>query len=272
MHNQLASGGSTARVPVLMYHRVGDASSAVDARYCVTAKRFSEHMHALARQGFRAAPIESMVAWLNGGPPLGDRDFVLTFDDGFRGVLTHALPILKSLDWPFTVFLVTDLLGGTDTWARNDGGVGAPQPLLREEDLQPMASCGASFHSHSCRHLKLPKLADVELHHELTASRETLDRILGAADRYVAYPYGQTDDRVVAAARRAGYKAAFSVESGFNRRDVDRFRIRRLDIAGTDSVAALLRKIRLGSNDGSRMAGLRYLARRAAARFGMHST
>jgi hypothetical protein len=53
------------------------------------------------------------------------------------------------------------------------------------------------------------------------------------------------------AARQAGYRAAFSTQPGFNRRDVNRFRIRRMDVFGTDTPAMLLRKIRLGSNAGS---------------------
>jgi len=56
---------------------------------------------------------------------------------------------------------------------------------------------------------------------------------------------------VVAAVRAAGYRAAFSVQPGFNRRNVDRYRIRRLDVFGQDSPRELLRKIRFGSNDGS---------------------
>ena len=50
---------------------------------------------------------------------------------------------------------------------------------------------------------------------------------------------------------------------GFNRRDVDRFRIRRIDVYGTDTPAMLLRKIRLGSNDGSLGHAARYYLDRA---------
>jgi peptidoglycan/xylan/chitin deacetylase (PgdA/CDA1 family) len=262
MHTQQAAKNGVARLPVLMYHRVGTAANAAEARYCVTPTNFAAQIHALAREGFRAVPVESMVDWLNGGPALGDRDFVLTFDDGYIGVRTHALPVLRSVAWPFAVFLVTDFLGSTDKWERNDGSVAGRHRLLHAEDLDQMKTYGASFHSHGCRHLNLSRLTDAELEHELTASRAALNRLLGNSDRYIAYPYGQVDARVVTAAQRAGYKAGFSVESGFNRQDVDRYRIRRLDVAGTDSPAELLRKIRLGSNDGSLMASARYLWRR----------
>lgn len=256
---------------VLMYHRVGEVRHPAEARYCVTPRRFADQMHALARSGYRAVPVDAFVAWLEGGPALRERDFVLTFDDGFLGVLDHAAPTLEQLGWPFTVFLVTDLLGTVDAWQRNDGTAGGQYPLLGPEDLQGMAGRGACFHSHTCRHLSLPTLGDAELRAELILSHEALERLLGRGERYIAYPYGHVDDRVVAASRRAGYKAGFSVQPGFNRQDVDRFRIRRLDVAGTDTPDMLLRKMRLGSNDGSRMAGARYVAHRIADRLGGRS-
>jgi hypothetical protein len=53
------------------------------------------------------------------------------------------------------------------------------------------------------------------------------------------------------------------VQSGFNRHGVDPFQIRRLDVYGTDSATQLLRKVQLGTNDGSALAELRYRASRA---------
>jgi hypothetical protein len=59
------------------------------------------------------------------------------------------------------------------------------------------------------------------------------------------------------------------VQPGFNRRGVDPFRIRRLDIFGTDTPAMLLRKIKFGSNDGTFLHAVRYLVSRARARLGL---
>jgi peptidoglycan/xylan/chitin deacetylase (PgdA/CDA1 family) len=43
------------------------------------------------------------------GAPLPDRAVCLTFDDGFRNVMTQAEPILRQYQLPSTVFLVTSL-------------------------------------------------------------------------------------------------------------------------------------------------------------------
>lgn len=52
------------------------------------------------------------------------------------------------------------------------------------------------------------------------------------------------------ALQRAGYRAAFSPRAGFNRRGVNRFRIRRIGVHGTDTPTMWLRKVRLGTSDG----------------------
>lgn len=259
------------RALVLMYHRVGAVADKAEARYCIRPEHFAKQMTALAAHGYRAVPIEAFIAWLDGGPPLRDREFVLTFDDGYKGVLDHAAPVLERLHWPYTVFLVTELIGGCDAWPRNDGSAEAQHELLSADEIRSMARRGVSFHSHTCRHRSLPSLSADDLQAELAAARTALDRLVGGREHCIAYPYGHVDDRVVAAARSAGYTAGFSVQPGFNRSGIDRFRIRRLDVAGTDSPAMLLRKMRLGSNDGSRLAALRYATRRVGNRLGLRT-
>lgn len=240
-----------SRVPVLMYHQVDAKGTKADIRYCVAAARFAAHMQTLAASGYRAVNINAFVNWLCGGPPLAAGDFVLTFDDGYRGVFEHALPTLESFGWPATVFLVTDLMGGFDSWNTQEQQGKQAYPLLTPEEVREMQSRGHSFHSHTRTHVSLPPLSDGALNDQLVGSRMAAERLLGRPVDLLAYPYGHVDKRVETAARAAGYRAAFSVQPGFNRQDVNPFRIRRLDVFGTDTPSALLRKMRLGSNDGS---------------------
>jgi len=258
----MSANGTT----VLMYHRVGDARNDWEARYAIGAKAFRRHMDALAKAGHRAVPVEALCASLDGGPPLPQGAFVLTFDDGFRGVREHALPILEERGWPFTVFLVSGLIGGVDVWTRASNPNGRTYPLLDAEEIRDMQQRGVSFHSHTRSHASLPTLDDVQLEGELVESRAMLEKLLGQDVAYLAYPFGHLDERVIDATRRAGYRAAFSTQPGFNRRDVDRFRIRRIDVYGTDTPAVLLRKMRFGTNDGRASMLLRYYAGRVGAR------
>lgn len=246
------------RVPVLMYHRVGQAHNDWEARYAISAANFAAHMRALARKGYHAIGIDAFLDWLEGGPPLPEGAMLVTFDDGFRGVREHALPVLESLGWPFTVFLVSDLIGGQDIWTRASNPSGQIYPLLDAAEIRDMQERGTSFHSHTRSHASLPSLDDGPLADQLAGSRQALAQLLGHDVTCIAYPFGHLDERVEAATSQAGYRAAFSTQPGFNRRDVNRFRIRRIDVFGTDTPAMLLRKIKLGSNDGSLGHATRY--------------
>jgi peptidoglycan/xylan/chitin deacetylase (PgdA/CDA1 family) len=258
-------------VIVLMYHRVGAARNAWEGRYAISPQRFEAHMFALARQGFRAVSVEVLSDWLDGGSALPAGAFVLTFDDGFRGVREHALPILEQLRWPFTVFLVSNQIDGEDVWTRASNPDGMTYPLLSADEVLDMQHRGVSFHSHTCSHASLPSLDDERLRLELVESRAALQQLLGHQVAYLAYPFGHLDERVTTAARGAGYRIAFSTQPGFNRRDVDQFRIRRIDVFGTDTPGMLMRKVRLGTNDGRIFNLARYYLDRLKARLSVHA-
>jgi peptidoglycan/xylan/chitin deacetylase (PgdA/CDA1 family) len=252
-----------------MYHRVGTAHDASERKYCVAPVRFADQMKVLAKNGYQAVTIEDFIAWIEGRRDLPNGSFMLTFDDGFMGVHDHAAPVLTELGWPATVFLVSALIGEQDEWSHHDSSNAATYPLLDQSHILAMTKQEFSFHSHSRRHADLTQLTDAALEDEVAGSRGELAALLGTPPDFLAYPYGRFDDRVVDCARRAGYRAAFSVLSGFNRPGNDPFHIRRLDVFGTDTPTMLLRKIRLGSNDGSWHASLRYAAGRFKQRLGL---
>lgn len=263
---------NTTRLPVLMYHRLGESLNDWERKYCVSPALFAEHMARLAADGWRAVSLADFFAWLEAGHALPEKSFLLTFDDGFLGVYDHAGPVLAKLGWPATVFLVSGLIGQRDVWCQSENPSGATYPLMDAGHIHTLMSQGFSFQSHTRLHADLPTLDDAALLDELAGSRADLQALLGESVVYLAYPFGRLNERVMAAAQAAGYRAAFSTQPGFNRRDVARYRLRRLDVFGTDSANALMNKINLGSNDGSTSNLIRYLLGRAFARFGLTST
>ncbi|MFN0316548.1 MAG: polysaccharide deacetylase family protein [Burkholderiales bacterium] len=266
-----ASPDEGRRVPVLMYHRIGSAQGDWERRFCISPSQFCAHMDALSHHGWQPCSLRTFVTWIRGECTVPERTVLITFDDGYLGLYEHALPILGARGWPFVLFVVPALVGKHDLWSANENPSGRTYPLLGWNHLREMQTHHASMGSHSLNHANLTALGDTELSNELTVSRAQLEDRLGAPITELAYPYGLHDERVVQAARLAGYATAFSVRSGFNGKDSDRMRIRRLDVFGTDSASALIRKLKLGSNDGGLTNFLRYYASRAAARIGIGS-
>ena len=134
--------------------------------------------------------------------------------------------------WPFTVFLVSGLTGCTDVWTRGSNPDGRTYPLLDADEILDMQRRGVSFHSHTRSHASLPLLDDGNSSASWSTPDRHSSRCSGREVSYLAYPFGRVDERVVAATRKAGYRAAFSTQPGFNRSGVDRYRIRRIDVYG----------------------------------------
>jgi peptidoglycan/xylan/chitin deacetylase (PgdA/CDA1 family) len=129
-----------------------------------------------------------------------------------------------------------------------------------------MARAGVSFQSHTCDHLDLTTVGAPERRLQLERAKADLEILLGSPVSYLAYPYGRFNEEVEQMVGELGYAGAFSVLPGFNRPGTGRYRLRRLDVLGTDTPDQLLRKLALGTNDGSGRAIARYVVKRALQR------
>jgi peptidoglycan/xylan/chitin deacetylase (PgdA/CDA1 family) len=193
-------------VLVLCYHAV---SPRWDATLSVTPDRMRDQLRALARRGYEGTTFRRAVT-----DPPAKRSVAVTFDDSYRSVLERARPILDELGWPGTVFVPTAYAGageprgwdGTDHWLRTEHA-DELTPMSWAE-LGELAAAGWELGSHTRTHPHLPRCTDAELADELQGSRADFERELGAACETLAYPYGEHDGRVVAAAIEAGYVAA----------------------------------------------------------------
>ena len=101
--------------------------------------------------------------------------------------------------------------------------------------LRELVERGVEVGSHTVSHPHLVELADEELERELVDSRRQLEDELGRPCRYFSYPYGEQDARVRAAARAAGYEAAFALP-GIDR-PPDLFAFPRIGIYQRDNIA-----------------------------------
>lgn len=179
----------------------------------MTPERLERQLSSLLRRGYRPATFTELVGGRTDG-----RALVVTFDDAYRSVLRHAAPVLERLGLSGTVFVPTAYAGqeapmawpGIDEWLETEHR-DELVPMSWDE-LDTLAGHGWEIGSHTCTHPKLTQLDDIELAGELLASRETLEERMGRPCRTIAYPYGDQDPRVRAAARVAGYAAGAALD------------------------------------------------------------
>jgi peptidoglycan/xylan/chitin deacetylase (PgdA/CDA1 family) len=97
------------------------------------------------------------------------------------------------------------------------------------------ASGLVTFGGHTINHEILSPLSDEELASEVEGSMQTVFARLRSVSRVFAYPNGTAadfDSRAAHAVRQAGGTAALSTIEGLNRRETDRFALRRFNIGG----------------------------------------
>jgi len=256
----------TSRVPVLMYHEIRAGQNPWERRYFVSPDRFRDHIRALHQAGYRACSLTSFRDWLTKRTELPVNAFLLTFDDGYTGVYEHAFPFLLEKAVPFAVFVVSSAIGASDTWRREASPLSSAYSIMPGNQLVELARAGVGIGSHSRHHPDLTSLDADALRNEVRGSRVELEDVLGQEVDCFAYPYGKMNETVRASVAESGYTCAFSTRSGFNHPDQDPLAVRRIDVYGTDTAGALLRKMRFGSNDGSLTSAWGYYAKRAIAR------
>jgi peptidoglycan/xylan/chitin deacetylase (PgdA/CDA1 family) len=193
-----------ARVLVLCYHAV---SERWPADLSIAPRTLRRQLESLLARGWAATTFTHAVT-----DPPGGRVLAVTFDDGFRSVGERAAPLLAELGIPATVFVPTDWPGRVMRWPGIDRWLDTP---FRDElralpwaELRALAAAGWEIGSHSCSHPHLSRLDDDAIERELGESRAACERELRRPCRSLAYPYGDADDRVRAAAAAAGYEAA----------------------------------------------------------------
>jgi peptidoglycan/xylan/chitin deacetylase (PgdA/CDA1 family) len=229
-------------------------------------ERFAEQLRWLTRH-YSIVPLTEMVARIRSGRSVRGL-VVLTFDDGYAEVLEVALPLLRDLRLPATVFVVADAPGprapfwwdhpsvvqasteqprSRQRWLhdlRGDQGAilatldtaipsSVPTPALPAGWPALLAATvdGIEVGAHSLRHRTLTALSEAELDADLTECRELIARHIGVRPVHFAYPYGIWDRRVRDAVRRAGYSAAVTLDRGLNTPRTDPWGLRRINVA-----------------------------------------
>jgi len=226
-------------VPVLMYHSVSDAPAAGTRALSVRPAMFAAQLRYLRRQGFSGLTFGELCQRRRSGQPLPARPIVLTFDDGYADLIEEAVPIMIEQGFPATVFVTTGWLGGMARYA-----AGTPlDRTLSWGQLAELSSAGVEIAAHSHSHPQLDQISEPRLRVELARSRRLLEDRLGHAVCSLAYPYGYSSKRVRAVAREIGYRQAAVVANAVAPSACDPFRVPRLTIRRSTSLAVFARVV-----------------------------
>jgi len=185
---------------------------------------FKANIHFLKR----SINVISLEDFFSGNLSSKKINVVITFDDGYKSWVTHALPVLKELSLPAIFFVTSGFVSlsieDEVEFMRSKFFI-APSPKkimrgLNFEDLRRIFRNGFSIGGHTLNHCNLGKLGDVaQIRHEIVEDKMRLEKVLGRKIEYFSYPFGAHYNpklNLIEILKESGYKGAVTTVSGFN--------------------------------------------------------
>jgi peptidoglycan/xylan/chitin deacetylase (PgdA/CDA1 family)/glycosyltransferase involved in cell wall biosynthesis len=230
-------------IPILMYHAFGQPGERA-SQFVVPIRRFARQMAWLKRLGYHVLSLEEYLQCRLQHQLPPPRSVILTIDDGYAEVGTLVEPILRRYDFPATVFLVSDKIGGCNDWTDETSLAG--RPLMSWSDIRKLQYSGIHFGAHTQSHPRLTEVPTAQARAEIVGAKLDLERELQRPITTFAYPYGDYDRKVEALVAEAGMQAACTVDGDVNSWSTSLTRLRRLEVEGSWSLLRFLLALRLG--------------------------
>jgi peptidoglycan/xylan/chitin deacetylase (PgdA/CDA1 family) len=225
------------RVPILMYHYVGEIpfdADAVRRELSVTPAQFREHLSMMFYEGYTPISLYALHNALMRGDPLPAKPVVLTFDDGYIDHYATAFPALRELGFTATFFVPTAFMDeqrpGHLTW----------------EQVREMSAAGMSMEPHTKTHRELDGVTYEVLVYEVLGSIESLGYYTGMTPHMFSYPVGRYDDFTLRVFSEIAIWRAVTTDRGMLHTTDNRLEVSRMRVPGGAS-AATLRAILAGS-------------------------
>ena len=222
---------------VLGYHRIGPPPpGGWETWFFVPAETFEAQLRTLREEGWTPIDADLLLAGLEDPERLPERPALVTFDDGYRSLIDHALPVLERQEVPAVSFVPTDHVGGPnafDPWEPTEA-------ICDWDDLRALERSGVVVESHAASHRSFSELSLHEQTDEARRSKAAIETELGKAARLLAYPFGDPG-LVPDVLSGLGYKAAFVYPGEIAKLPVeDRFRIERVAMGPDTDLVGLL--------------------------------
>ncbi|PCJ28451.1 MAG: xylanase [SAR86 cluster bacterium] len=169
---------------ILLYHHVATDTPPSTS---ISPSDFEGHLQYLKDHNYNVIALDVMIQSLKSGQALPDKAVAITFDDGYSSIYTTAFPLLKSFDYPFSLFLSTGPINNNQT------------NYMNWDQVREMANEGVLIGNHMVEHPYMLERTDGEseqqwlgrLRNELLEAEETIRNETGQTHHYLAYPYGE---------------------------------------------------------------------------------
>ncbi|MEA3400040.1 MAG: polysaccharide deacetylase family protein [Armatimonadota bacterium] len=188
---------SQRSVLVLCYH---DMAAGAEGTFSIPTEDFTAQLELIREGGYESVLPSQIADYLQGRADLPEKAVCLTFDDGPESILTESKPLMDQHGHTGAAFLITDEVGG--------------KGKLSWDQVRELQATGWEIGSHTASHAKPTKIDHSRWMEELEGAKAAIEEQIDGECIALAYPYGLYDERVIEAARDAGYRMAFTIDRG----------------------------------------------------------
>jgi peptidoglycan/xylan/chitin deacetylase (PgdA/CDA1 family) len=229
-----------------MYHRVWPN---VQDALTVTPQSLRAQWEFLRDDGYECLTMERFLAMMRAEVPAPKKAFLITFNDGYRNTLEHALPLLEEFGWEATNFIIAGAIDGTYAADRESG----PAAKMDADELRRVAGPHMRLGLHGYQHENFSgkKLEQIEA--IIRRSVELFEEASIPFTKVLAYPYGARPKDQLALQVLKAWMSNFGIEAAFgigNRPQaapaLDLYELKRIDMRGEDTLDDFKLKIRRG--------------------------
>lgn len=189
-------GFSKNNALIFMFHHVSNEQIDASLECKCNVEKFTNVLEYLKINNIKVVSMDEAIVNINKGLLTGYA--VITFDDGIEDTFNIAYPLLKSYNFPFTVYITLNYLN-------KKGYLSSEQlEILNKESL-------CTFGAHSITHPVLRIVSNSR--EEIGQSKMILENLLKKEVYHFAYPYGgptAVSMKNMIETKKEGYQSAVS--------------------------------------------------------------
>lgn len=220
---------------ILIYHQV---DAGLGRQMEVTREAFAAHLDWMERNG-EVVDLDTAISTRDAVG--SERQFVVTFDDGYEDFYRFGFPELERRGMPFVLYLTTAPVETRKPLL--DGGGAEP---LTWDQIETMAASGLmTLGAHTHHHLDFRTIGTEQVVDELETSNTLIKTRMGVDAEHFAYPWGYWSE-AAAAPVAARYRTATLGSGAPVTSDRDLLLLNRVPVQLSDGVFYFVRKMRSG--------------------------
>ena len=182
-----------------MYHKFGISKYPSTS---VSLDQLDSHIKELKKTKYNIKSLDFIINTIINDGQLPENVIGISIDDADRSFLNVAWPKFKKNNIPVTLFV------STSTITKNS------KSYLNWDEIRKLKNEGVAIGSHSHNHSHMPNLSTEEIIKEIETSNKIFLKEIGEVPTLFAYPYGESDNRIIKKLKDYKFKIAFGQHSG----------------------------------------------------------